>query len=63
LKPTIRIKHLTIAEQPTHVDVVSKMLYASHYFWTAIELRVMVPDAARGEGFWFATVNRSRSDG
>jgi hypothetical protein len=63
LKPTIRINHLTIAEQPAHVDVVSKMLYASHYFWTAIELRVMVPDAARGEGFWFATVNRSRSDG
>ena len=63
LKPTIRINHLTIVEQPTHVDVVSKMLYASHYFWTAIELRVLIPDAARGEGFWFATVNRSRSDG
>jgi hypothetical protein len=55
LKPTIRINHLTIA--------VSKMLYASHYFWTAIELRVLVPDPARGEGFWFASVNRSRSDG
>ena len=63
LKPTIRINHLAIVEEPTHVDVVSKMLYASHYFWTAIELRVLIPDAARGEGFWFATVNRSRSDG
>jgi hypothetical protein len=63
LKPTIRINHLTIAEQPTHVDVASKMLYSSHYFWTAIELRVMVPDPARGSGFWFANVNRSRSDG
>jgi len=63
LKPTIRINHLAILEEPTHVDVVSKMLYASHYFWTAIELRVLIPDAARGEGFWFATVNRSRSDG
>ena len=39
------------------------MLYASHYFWTAIELRVLIPDPARGEGFWFANVNRSRSDG
>ena len=39
------------------------MLYASHYFWTAIELRVLVPDPARGPGFWFASVNRSRSDG
>ena len=63
LKPTIRINHLTIADQQTHVAVVSKMLYASHYFWTAIELRVLVPDPARGEGFWFANVNRSRSDG
>ena len=63
LKPTIRINHLTIAETPTHVAVASKMLYASHYFWTAIELRVLVPDPARGEGFWFASVNRSRSDG
>ena len=63
LKPTIRINHLTIADQQSHVAVVSKMLYASHYFWTAIELRVLVPDPARGEGFWFANVNRSRSDG
>ena len=63
LKPTLRINHLTIADQQTHVAVVSKMLYASHYFWTAIELRILVPDPARGEGFWFANVNRSRSDG
>jgi len=63
LKPTIRINHLTIASRQSHVVVVSKMLYASHYFWTAIELRVLVPDPARGEGFWFANVNRSRSDG
>ena len=63
LKPTIRINHLTIAEMPTHVVVASKMLYASHYFWTAIELRVLAPDPARGEGFWLASVNRSRSDG
>ncbi len=63
LKPTIRMNHVTIAEHQSHVVVVSKMLYASHYFWTAIELRVLIPDSARGEGFWFANVNRSRSDG
>jgi len=63
LKPTIRINHLTIADEQTHVAVVSKMLYASHYFWSAIELRVLVPDPARGEGFWFVNLNRSRSDG
>jgi hypothetical protein len=63
LKPVTRINHLTIADEQTHVAVVSKMLYASHYFWTAIELRVLVPDPARGQGFWFVNVNRSRSDG
>jgi hypothetical protein len=62
LKPTIRINHLTISEQPGHTDVVSKMLYSDHYFWTAIELRVLVPDAARG-GFWYVSINQSRSDG
>jgi hypothetical protein len=62
LKPTIRINHLVVAESPQRVVIASKMLYASHYFWTAIELRVLEPDAARG-GFWFASVNRSRSDG
>ena len=50
LKPTIRINHITIAEQPTHVAVASKMLYASHYFWTALELRVLVPDRGARRG-------------
>jgi len=63
LKPTIRITHLVVTQQPTHVAVASKMLYASHYFWTALELRVLVPDSSRGVGFWFVNVNRSRSDG
>ena len=43
--------------------IATKMLYASHYFWTALELRVLVPDPSRGTGFWFVTINRSRSDG
>jgi len=63
LKPTIRISHLTIRENPDDVVVASKMLYASHYFWTGLELRVLMPDPSRGPGFWFVTVNRSRSDG
>ena len=63
LKPTIRINHVVIAEQPTQVVVASKLLYASHYFWTALELRVLVADPARGPGAWFVSVNRSRSDG
>jgi hypothetical protein len=63
LKPTIRISHLTVREGPEDTVVVSKMLYASHYFWTGLELRMLVPDPSRGPGFWFVTVNRSRSDG
>jgi hypothetical protein len=63
LKPTFRVSHLTIREGPSETIVTSKMLYASHYFWTGLELRVLVPDASRGNGFWFITVNRSRSDG
>jgi hypothetical protein len=39
------------------------MLYASHYFWTGLEVRALVPDPARKTGFWFITVNRCRSDG
>jgi hypothetical protein len=63
LKPTVRISHLVMQERPDRTVVASKMLYASHYFWTALELRVLLPDAARGPGFWLVTVNRSRSDG
>jgi len=63
LKPTIRINHCVIQERPDIVVVANKLLYASHYFWTALELRVLVPDPSHGHGFWFVTVNRSRSDG
>lgn len=63
LKPTIRINHLVIAQDPSGATIASKMLYATHYFWTALELRVLVRDPARGSGFWFITESRSRSDG
>jgi hypothetical protein len=63
LKPTIRINHLVIHDRPGATVIASKMLYASHYFWTALELRLLVPDPSRGTGFWFVTVSRSRSDG
>jgi hypothetical protein len=63
LKPTIRINHLVIQDRPGATVIASKMLYASHYFWTALELRVLMPDQRRGAGFWFVTISRSRSDG
>ena len=63
LRPTIRVSHLVIYPGAVETVVASKMLYASHYFWTGLELRVLVPDPPRGAGFWFITINRSRSDG
>lgn len=63
LKPTIRINHVVVNERPNGVVVASKMLYANHYFWTALELRMLILDEARKDGFWFVSVNRSRSDG
>jgi hypothetical protein len=63
LKPTIRISHVAIQEGSDATVVASKQLYSSHYFWTALELRALVPDRSRGTGFWFVNVNRSRSDG
>lgn len=63
LKPTIRISHVAIQQEKDATVVASKQLYSSHYFWTALELRVLVPDPSRGTGFWFVNVNRSRSDG
>lgn len=63
LKPTTRINHVVIARGDEGIAVVTKQLYATHYFWTALELRTLVPDPKRGSGFWFVNVNRSRSDG
>ena len=63
LKPTIRISHLTIRDGPEETIVASKMLYATHYFRSALELRALIPDPSRGDGFWLLTVNRSRADG
>lgn len=63
LKPTIRISHLNVWNGRDATVVVSKMLYATHYFGAALELRGLFPDPARGPGFWFVSVNRSRLDG
>lgn len=63
LKPTVRITHVVIQDRPGETVIASKMLYASHYFWTALERRVVTPDPSRGKGFWLMTLNRSRSDG
>jgi hypothetical protein len=63
LKPTIRINHVVIDDRPGPTVIASKLIYASHYFWTALDLAVLVPDESRGPGFWLVKVMRSRSDG
>jgi hypothetical protein len=63
LKPIHRLTHFTVRDGLDESIVVSKMLYASHYFWTGVELRALIPDPSRGDGFWFVTNSRSRSDG
>jgi hypothetical protein len=63
LKPIIRITDMTIRQSATDTVVAAKMLYATHYFWTALELRALIPDPARGPGFWLVTTSRSRTDG
>ena len=63
LKPTIRINHVVIDDRPGPTVIASKLIYASHYFWTALDLAVLVPDEPRGPGFWLVKVMRSRSDG
>jgi len=62
-KTTITISHMVVQQQQDRTVVASKLLYSSHYFWTALSVRVLLPDPARGHGFCFATVSRCRSDG
>jgi hypothetical protein len=63
LKPVLRINHVVIHADETMTVLASKMLYASHYFRAALEVRVLLPDPARGEGYWLVTISRSRPDG
>jgi hypothetical protein len=67
LKPTIRANHVTIhapAEGPILYALASKQLYSSHYFNTALELRLLIHDPRRSGalGFFLVNVNRSRVD-
>ena len=69
LRPTVRLTHVVIYPlnegENASVLVGSKMLYASHYFHTALELKLLIRDTARQDtrGFYLISLNRSRSDG
>ncbi|MGV3518457.1 hypothetical protein [Luteitalea sp.] len=68
LKPVLRLNHAVI--HPTgrsaglQYVITTKQLYASHYFHTAIEVRVLYDDRERpGQGHYLVVVNRARLDG
>ena len=69
LKPLFRMNHVVIyplgEDHNAGVAIACKMLYASHYFHSALELRFLVRDTANPTdvGFFLISVNRSRSDG
>ncbi len=66
LKETVRLNHVTIYRPPNQEDravIASKQLYSSHYFHTALELRVLLEESDRPGGFYLMSLSRSRSDG
>jgi hypothetical protein len=70
LKPTVRVNHVIIyplAGGPSGVShvIAIKQLYASHYFHTTLELRILVEDERRADrrGFYLLSITRSRIDG
>ena len=70
LQPTVRVNHVIIyplAARPSGVShvIAIKQLYASHYFHSTLELRILVDDDRRADphGFYLISLTRSRSDG
>lgn len=66
LKPIVRLSHIVFYEtDERNVAIASKMLYASHYFHTALELKYVLRDDRdpNTESFYLVSLNRSRSDG
>ena len=68
LKPVFRINHVVIhhpkATGGLRYVVTAKQLYASHYFHTALEVRVLFDDPQRpGKAHYLVVLNLARSDG
>ncbi|MBL8228732.1 MAG: hypothetical protein JNL98_09660 [Bryobacterales bacterium] len=67
LKPTFRMNHVVFhqpPERPSAWVAVSKQLYASHYFQTALDLWFCVPGSRVGKsGYYLATLKGSRQEG
>jgi len=69
LKPTIRVNHAVIYRGRTQGHefgvVAIKQLYATHYFYTALDLSVCVDDVGGGnaDGFYLLTLKSSQQEG
>lgn len=68
LKPVFRINHLVIHEAAgtpgPRYAVVTKQLYANHYFHTGLEVRALVDDTeATDAAHYLVVLNVARSDG
>jgi hypothetical protein len=69
LKPTIRVNHGVVYRTPSRggdISVVAiKQLYASHYFHTALDVSICLPDASTParRGFYLITLKSSEQDG
>jgi hypothetical protein len=68
LKPVLRLNHVVIHQtrRPSGLQyaITTKQLYASHYFHTALEVRMLVDDAERpGRSHYLVVLNVGRSDG
>jgi hypothetical protein len=65
LKPTIRVNHAVIYHGGNGRDISAvaiKQLYASHYFHTALDVSVCIPDSPR-QGFYLVTLKSSEQEG
>jgi hypothetical protein len=67
LKPLIRLNHVVIWQppgpEPVKYVLASKMLYATHYFNTGVELKFLAQEPQSPESYYLVVGNRSRSDG
>lgn len=68
LRDTVRLNHVVVyrnPDAPAEVAIASKLLYATHYFNAALDLRYVTrgTEGAESRGFYLLTVLRSRTDG
>jgi hypothetical protein len=68
LKPVFRLNHVVIhhpkAASGVQSVITTKQLYASHYFHTALEVRVLIDDPQRsGKAHYLVVSNLARTDG